>query len=157
MMPTRPDVSRKAISFSLSSRMRTGVPSALSSSDGAKGIQYCRISSPIGVPGPARIISSNSSAMANGSSRCRPKGRSLVQTGRFWNVVAAHSWAGCGAKAALAAGDLARFAEHQASLFPNLKTGIVALTPEMLARQTLRVAVAGADEFDNIADAATTI
>ena len=55
-MPTRPEVSRNAIIFSLSSRMRTGVPSAFSSLESAAGIQYCRISSPIGVPGPARVI-----------------------------------------------------------------------------------------------------
>ena len=58
MMPTRPEVSRNAISFSPSSLSRTGAPSASSSDDRAAGIQYWRISSPIGVPGPTRVRSS---------------------------------------------------------------------------------------------------
>src|SRR6266446_6932843 len=58
MMPTRPSVSRKAMSCSPSSKSRIGSPSALSSEDRQAGTQYCRISSPIGVPGPTRVSNS---------------------------------------------------------------------------------------------------
>src|SRR5579862_2911355 len=43
--------------------MRTGGPSRSTSLTRAAGIQYCRISSPIGVPGPVRVIRSNWSDM----------------------------------------------------------------------------------------------
>src|SRR5919206_1893320 len=55
MMPIRPKLSRKAISFSPRSFRRIGVASGFSSSGRQAGIQYSRISSPIGVPGPTRV------------------------------------------------------------------------------------------------------
>src|SRR5215212_6257512 len=58
MTPTRPELSRKAISCSPSSISRIGGPSAFSSDDIAAGSQYCRISLPIVVPGPTRTRSS---------------------------------------------------------------------------------------------------
>src|SRR3954447_16882259 len=58
MTPTRPELSRNAISFSPSSASRIGSPSALSSADIAAGTQYCRINSPMTVPGPTRTRSS---------------------------------------------------------------------------------------------------
>ena len=51
----RPELSRKAISFSPSSFSRVGVASGASSCGRQAGIQYSRISSPIGVPGPTRV------------------------------------------------------------------------------------------------------
>src|SRR5258708_39761698 len=57
-MPMRPELSRKAISPSPSSIRRSGSPSATSSDDRQAGSQYCRISVPIGVPGPTRVSSS---------------------------------------------------------------------------------------------------
>jgi hypothetical protein len=57
MTPTRPAVSRNAISCSPSSISRIGAPSACTSDDIAAGIQYCRISSPITVPEPTRVRS----------------------------------------------------------------------------------------------------
>ena len=51
----RPALSRKAISFSPNSFSRVGVASAASSCGRQAGIQYSRISSPIGVPGPTRV------------------------------------------------------------------------------------------------------
>src|SRR3954463_9279792 len=54
-MPMRPSVSRKAINFSPSSFSRVGGASGLSSSGRHAGIQYSRISSPVGVPGPTRV------------------------------------------------------------------------------------------------------
>src|SRR5579871_4790198 len=62
MRPTWPLVSRKATSSSPSSFTRTGGPSGLGSSvESSAGVQYCRMSSPIGVPGPTRVSSSFSS------------------------------------------------------------------------------------------------
>src|SRR5580658_4969206 len=58
MTPTRPELSRNAISRSPSSMRRIGAPSAFSSDDIAAGSQYCRISPPITVPGPTRTRSS---------------------------------------------------------------------------------------------------
>ena len=58
MTPTRPSLSRNAISFSPSSIRRIGSPSAFSSDDIAAGTQYCRINSPMIVPGPTRTRSS---------------------------------------------------------------------------------------------------
>ena len=58
MTPTRPELSRNAISFSPSSISRSGAPSRSSSDDITAGIQYCRIISPIAVPGPTRTRSS---------------------------------------------------------------------------------------------------
>jgi hypothetical protein len=55
--PTRPALSRKAISFSPSSISRIGAPSGASSEDSIAGSQYCRIRSPITVPGPMRVSS----------------------------------------------------------------------------------------------------
>src|SRR5258708_11236605 len=57
MTPTRPALSRNAISFSPSSISRTGAPSRTSSEDCAAGIQYCRINSPMTVPGPTCVSS----------------------------------------------------------------------------------------------------
>src|SRR5258707_6005896 len=51
------------MSFSPSSSSRTGAPSAFSSDDIAAGIQYCRINSPITVPGPTRVSSAPSAAV----------------------------------------------------------------------------------------------
>ncbi len=51
------------MSFSPSSSSRSGGPSAFSSDDIAAGIQYCRISSPITVPGPTRVSSPPSVAV----------------------------------------------------------------------------------------------
>src|SRR5208282_5530268 len=56
--PTRPELSRKAISCSPSSIRRSGAPSRSSSDDIAAGSQYSRISPPITVPGPTRTRSS---------------------------------------------------------------------------------------------------
>jgi hypothetical protein len=56
-------LSRKAISFSPSSIRRTGAPSRSSSDDFKAGIQYCRISPPIAVPGPMRVSSAPSIAV----------------------------------------------------------------------------------------------
>src|SRR5579871_2835342 len=65
MRPTWPLVSRKAINSSPSSFTRTGGPSGLGSSvESRAGIQYCRMSSPTGVPGPTRVSSSFSSRLA---------------------------------------------------------------------------------------------
>src|SRR6185437_970638 len=61
--PTRPVLSRKAMSFSPSSRSHIGAPSAASSEESAAGIQYCRMNSPITVPGPTRVRSSRSRAL----------------------------------------------------------------------------------------------
>jgi hypothetical protein len=60
---TRPELSRKAMSFSPSSISRIGAPSRASSRDSAAGSQYCRMSSPITVPGPTRVSSSLSAAV----------------------------------------------------------------------------------------------
>jgi len=60
MTPTRPELSRNAISFSPSSINRSGAPSRWSSDDITAGIQYCRIISPIGVPVPTNSRSSRS-------------------------------------------------------------------------------------------------
>src|SRR5262249_9102103 len=60
--PTFPDVTRNPIRFSPRRRARTGAPSADDSSlDVNTGIEYCRMRSPIGVPGPTRQSSSLSS------------------------------------------------------------------------------------------------
>src|SRR5580704_4563979 len=56
--PTRPELSRNAISRSPSSIIRVGAPSRSSSDDMAAGIQYCRIISPTTVPDPTRTRSS---------------------------------------------------------------------------------------------------
>src|SRR5882672_9552237 len=61
--PTRPALSRKAISFSPISISRTGAPSRSSSDDFSAGSQYCRISSPIAVPAPTRVSSALSLAV----------------------------------------------------------------------------------------------
>src|SRR6267154_1874142 len=58
MTPTRPELSRKAINCSPSSRRRIGAPSRGSSDDIAAGCQYCRINLPMTVPGPTRTKSS---------------------------------------------------------------------------------------------------
>src|SRR5690242_14041319 len=58
MIPTRPDVSRNAISCSPNSIRRIGAPSRSNSDDIAAGIQYCRIMLPMTVPGPTRTRSS---------------------------------------------------------------------------------------------------
>src|SRR6185312_13114248 len=63
MMPTRPVLSRHAISASPSSMRRNGAPSAFNSSDLQAGSQYSRISAPILVPGPTRVRSSLSLAV----------------------------------------------------------------------------------------------
>jgi hypothetical protein len=57
MMPTRPELSRKAISFSHMIISRTGSPSALTSEERQAGIQYWRMKAPITVPGPTRVRS----------------------------------------------------------------------------------------------------
>jgi hypothetical protein len=62
-MPTRPDESRKAINCSPSSLSRNGAPSGASSDDISAGSQYCRMSSPIGVPGPTLVKTSESVAI----------------------------------------------------------------------------------------------
>src|SRR3989442_1867875 len=60
--PTFPDVTRNPIRFSPSRRTRTGGQSGPGSSLEVKtGIQYCRMRSPVGVPGPTRQSSSLSS------------------------------------------------------------------------------------------------
>ena len=60
----RPLVSRKATRSSPRMRTRTGAQSGSGSSDDdSTGCQYRRISSPIGVPGPTRVIVSFSSAV----------------------------------------------------------------------------------------------
>src|SRR6266567_4043715 len=56
--PTRPELSRKAISCSPKSNRRSGAPSRSSSDDIAAGSQYSRISPPITVPEPTRTKSS---------------------------------------------------------------------------------------------------
>src|SRR5437763_6097344 len=58
MIPTRPDVSRNAISCSPNSIRRIGAPSRSNSDYIAAGIQYCRIILPMTVPGPTRTWSS---------------------------------------------------------------------------------------------------
>src|SRR5260370_22728784 len=58
MTPTRPELSRNAISCSPSSNRRIGAPSRASSDDIAAGSQYCRIRLPIAVPAPTRTRSS---------------------------------------------------------------------------------------------------
>src|SRR5579883_2824502 len=70
MTPTRPVVSRKAISRSPSSISRIGGPSRSSSRDIAAGSQYCRINSPIKVPGPTRVRASPSLLLVMPSSSC---------------------------------------------------------------------------------------
>src|ERR1700676_2484705 len=69
--PTRPALSRNAISFSPSSISRTGAPSRASSDDCAAGIQYCRISSPMTVPAPTWVSSLPSVAVVILPSLCR--------------------------------------------------------------------------------------
>src|ERR1051325_4810344 len=65
MRPTDPPAVRYAIRFSPSSRTRSGEPSGSGSSlESAAGIQYWRISAPIGVPGPTRQRSSLSSRLS---------------------------------------------------------------------------------------------
>jgi len=49
------------------------------------------------------------------------------------------------------------FAVHQTRLFPNLVAGIVVLVLEMSARGAEGGAIAGGNEFDHIANAATVI
>src|SRR4030088_2625242 len=62
MRPYLPDVTRKAIRFSPSRRMRIGALSASGSSLGTNaGSQYSRMNWPIGVPGPTLHSSSLSS------------------------------------------------------------------------------------------------
>ena len=58
MTPTRPVLSRNAISRSPKSISRIGAPSRSNSDDIAAGSQYCRIISPMTVPGPTRRRSS---------------------------------------------------------------------------------------------------
>ncbi len=67
----RPELSRKAISFSPSSFSRVGVASGASSCGRQAGIQYSRISSPIGVPGPTRVRMSLLSIESMGPSSSR--------------------------------------------------------------------------------------
>ena len=64
-MPTHPCESRKATSFSPSSISRMGSPSACNSEESAAGIQYCRMNSPMTVPGPTRVRSVLSCAFMN--------------------------------------------------------------------------------------------
>src|SRR5271170_3547343 len=58
MTPTRPELSRNAINRSPSSISRIGAPSRSNSEPIAAGSQYCRIMSPMTVPGPTRTRSS---------------------------------------------------------------------------------------------------
>src|SRR5215471_15296152 len=58
MTPTRPELSRNATSLSPSSINLIGAPSLANSDDIVAGTQYCRIRSPIIVPGPTRTRSS---------------------------------------------------------------------------------------------------
>ena len=67
MTPTRPLLSRKAISFSPRSMSLIGVPSLPNSLDLAAGIQYSRMKLPITVPGPTLAISMLSCLMLTGS------------------------------------------------------------------------------------------
>ena len=60
MTPILPSLSRKPISFSPSSMNRSGGPSRSSSDDFSAGIQYSRISAPIGVPAPTLVSSAPS-------------------------------------------------------------------------------------------------
>src|SRR5208282_4226486 len=53
----------KAINCSPSSLSRNGAPSGASSDDMSAGIQYSRMSSPIGVPGPTLVRTSESAAV----------------------------------------------------------------------------------------------
>src|SRR5260221_9084469 len=53
--PTRPALSRKAMTFSPRSKSRIGLPSTASSEDKAAGNHYCRIKSPITVPSPTPV------------------------------------------------------------------------------------------------------
>src|SRR5918992_3852548 len=63
--PTFPEVVRKAIRFSPSKRTRSGGPSGAGSSEDMRaGIQYWRMRSPMGVPGPTRVSSAFSSALS---------------------------------------------------------------------------------------------
>src|ERR1700694_3428865 len=75
--PTRPALSRNAISFSPSSIRRSGAPSRASSEDCAAGIQYCRINSPITVPAPTCVSSLPSIAVVIVSSDAAAAGRRL--------------------------------------------------------------------------------
>ena len=62
---TLPEVTRKPIRFSPSSRRRTGGQSgALTSSDSSAGTQYCRSRSPMTVPGPTCVRASFSSTLS---------------------------------------------------------------------------------------------
>ena len=56
-MPTRPELSRNAISFSHRIIRRTGAPSGFSSHDMIAGSQYWRMNWPMTVPGPTRVRS----------------------------------------------------------------------------------------------------
>jgi hypothetical protein len=82
-MPIWPALSRNAISFSPSSISRSGSPSATSSADRQAGIQYCRSSVPIGVPGPIRVRNSFSAAVVigapSGHADCRRKFRASAR------------------------------------------------------------------------------
>src|SRR6185295_3818584 len=65
MRPTSPEVVRKAMRSSLSSRTRNGAPSGSASSSAASaGIQKRRRYSPIGVPGPVRVMASLLAALS---------------------------------------------------------------------------------------------
>src|SRR3954447_5085515 len=65
MMPTSPEVARKAIRFSFSRRNRIGGQSGDGSSSGMRaGIQYSRRNLPIGVSVPTRHINSLSVALS---------------------------------------------------------------------------------------------
>src|SRR5690349_4460930 len=83
----RPLVSRNATSSSPSSRTRAGGPSRVGiSSESSAGIQYRRISSPIGVPGPMRVKSSFCSFGSIASLLQNPKERSRVERRRGENI-----------------------------------------------------------------------
>src|SRR5487761_1267778 len=88
MTPTRPKLSRKAISRSPSSNRRSGAPSRSSSDDIAAGSQYCRISAPIAVPGPTRTRSSRSFDLLIASSRKHSEAEPGAGSGR--GAVARH-------------------------------------------------------------------
>ena len=85
-----PSVSRKAMSCSPSRSTRTGsLSGAGSSDDSTAGIQYSRMSAPIGVPGPTRVMSSFSSRLSmltdfrthplSACYPCAPSGRQFFQ------------------------------------------------------------------------------
>src|SRR5581483_10941671 len=79
----RPSLSRNMTSFSPRSIMRLGAQSGDGNSvDGSAGIQYCRISSPIGVPRPTRQISSlfslDSMRHSPGAGDCRPRNNVIL-------------------------------------------------------------------------------